>query len=104
MIVVSACLAGENCRYDGNSCLSLGFDSGTLESGLQDQIFGRIAHQKQLGKDDEIGAGQRGLATRVDGFFEIACNIAHGGVQLSKRDAEFIGHLALNPGVEPKRF
>ena len=57
-----------------------GGHGGALESRLQHQILGRVAGQKQFGKDDEIGARQRGLAAGGHGLFDIARDVADDGV------------------------
>jgi hypothetical protein len=60
------------------------------ESGLEDQVLGRIADQLQLGKDDEVGALR--LLTRGEHRGGVAGDVADRLVELGEGDLERIGH------------
>ena len=78
--------------------LSDRFNNGALEGGFQHKVFGRIADEEQLAEHDEVSARHARRTTGLERLLEIACNVAHCGVELRKRDAEFVGHLAIYLG------
>ena len=56
------------------------------ERGPQQQVFGRIAGDGQLGEHDEIGANRRGRLVHVVDPLGVAFEIADDGVHLRGRD------------------
>ena len=53
-----------------------------LEGRAQVQIFGRVAAQRQLGRQQQLGAIGIGLGGGVDDLLGIAGQIAHDKIQL----------------------
>ncbi len=92
-----AAVAGLARELDGGGA------GGILKGALQDQVFRRIAGEKEFGKDDELRALDLGGAAGLDGLFEIARDVAHDGVQLGEGYAELIGHFTSKSGrLRPK--
>jgi len=71
---------------------------GALEGALEHEILRRVAGEEELGKDDEVRALNLRLAAGLDGLLEIACDVAHDGIQLGKGDAELVGHFTSKSG------
>ena len=61
------------------------------EGRLQQQVFGRIPRQSQLGKRDELGAGVFGGANRIDDSISVAGQVANRGIDLRQRESERLG-------------
>ena len=62
------------------------------KSGLQDQIFGRIAGDDELGRDHEIGALLRRRGARAAEGRDVASDVADRRVELRQGDREDVGH------------
>jgi hypothetical protein len=93
-------LAGH--RFDG-------IITGGNERGTQQQVFGGIAADGQLGGEDEAGTLGVGAARGVDDLLRIARHVAHHEVELG--DADVKGHFSsekrpgrlCHPGPLPRR-
>ena len=62
------------------------------KSGLQDQIFGRIAGDDELGRHHEIGILLRRLGARAAEGRDVARDVADRRVELRQGDREDVGH------------
>ena len=62
---------------------------GTGDERLaQQQVFGRVARERELGKGDEVAAGRLGLFVGVDDSRRVAVEIADDHVELRRSNAE----------------
>ncbi len=71
------------------------------EAGLQHQILGLVAGDEHLGQGQQVGAGLARPGPCLARLGGIAWQVAHGRVQLSKGDAERVGHGASLPDLAP---
>jgi hypothetical protein len=56
------------------------------EAGPQEEILGRIARDRELGEDDEVGAGCPGLLNAAEDQIAITLEISHGRIDLRERE------------------
>ena len=63
------------------------------ESRLEHEILGRIARDRHLGQQDEIGVGRLGLLDHGEGLGDVAVEISDGRIELGDRNAKRVGHL-----------
>ena len=76
---------------------SSGLFYGPSEARTQEQVFGGIARQGQLGEDDEPGAqGVACLRRGLDHARRVARDVADHQIKLGERDAQ-PGHRLSNP-------
>src|SRR5690606_7255463 len=61
------------------------------EAGLQQQVLGRVAGQRQLGEDGQVAARLLGLPGGAQHALDVAVEVADGRVDLAERDAD-AGH------------
>ena len=72
---VAACAtsgSGVGCRAD--------------ERGAEQEVLGRIARDRELGEDDELGAGGTRLGDPADDAVAVAVEVADGRVDLGQGD------------------
>ena len=62
------------------------------EAGLEHEVLGRVAGDRQLGEGDDVAAGGVGPVVGVDEQGEVAVEVADGRVELGQRDAQD-GHV-----------
>ena len=79
--------------------LTLAFD----EAGLEQQVLGRVAGDRELGEDDELAAGVLGLADAVPVLFEVPVEVADGRVDLGERDPHAPTLPAAAASRDPRR-
>ena len=72
------------------------------ESGLQHQIFRRVAGDRQLGERDDVASGGLGRVVGRDDLGHIAVEIADGGIQLGEGDAQ-AGHAVKATDQPPSK-
>ena len=78
--------------------------AGRLESGLEHQVFRRIAGDEQFGKGDDIAAVARRLRPRLAGKLQIAGNVADDRIELGNRDGQTVGGTVVhNQALAPER-
>src|SRR5712691_6563438 len=65
------------------------------ESGLQDEVFGRIAGDGQLRKANDVDALVAGASDPVDDQACIAAEVPDGGVDLSQPDSQVPVHITM---------
>ena len=58
------------------------------EAGLEHQVLGRVAGDRQLGEGDDVAAGGVGPVVGVDEQGEVAVEVADGWVELGQGDAQ----------------
>ena len=82
--------------------------AGGQEMGLQQQVLGRVAVDRQLREHHQLGAGLAGALDAVDDLGGVAVDVTDGGVDLGQRDAQravhvgharFYGASGLRPAV-----
>ena len=66
--------------------------TGTVEIGPQQQVFGRIATQRQFGRDDDVGTGLARSCDRLGYAAGIAVEVTHGAVDLRDGDFQRVFH------------
>ena len=62
------------------------------EAGLEHEILGRIARDRHLGQQDEVGVGRLGLLDHGEGLGDVAVEISDGRIELGDRNAKRVGH------------
>ena len=60
----------------------------TDESGTEQEVLGRVARDRELGEDDEIGAGSLGFGQSVENHSAVPVEVADDRVQLCERDSQ----------------
>ena len=63
------------------------------ESRLEHEILGRVARDRHLGQQDEIGVGRLGLLDHGEGLGDVAVEISDGRIELGDRNAKRVGHI-----------
>ncbi len=58
------------------------------EPGLEQQVFGRVAGDHQLGEHRQVGPRLLRLAQSAQGPFHVAAQVAHHGTELAQGDAQ----------------
>ena len=76
-----------------------GTQIGRDELGLEQEIFGRIARDCQLGKDDNGRAEVPGLADSVQDLFPISVQVTDGEVDLREGDSKVVHILSQTPNA-----
>ena len=59
--------------------------AGLHEGGAQQQVFGRVAAQPELGRDDEVRALRMRAARCLGDAARVAGEVADGGIDLRQR-------------------
>jgi hypothetical protein len=72
-----------------------GIITGLDERGAQKQVFGRVAANRQLGRQHQPHAVLVGRAGRLDDLLRIARHVSHAIVQLGNADFEW--HVEVKP-------
>ncbi len=67
--------------------------SGMQEPGPEEQVLGRVPGDRELGEEDEVGAGPPRVAERVHDLVPVAVEVADDDVQLRERQP----HVAPGP-------
>ena len=67
--------------------------SGVQEPGAEQQVLGRVPGDRELGEEDEVGAGPPRVAERVHDLVPVAVEVADDDVQLRERQP----HVAPGP-------
>ena len=63
---------------------------GLEERRVLDQVADAIAGQRQLGRDDDVGAPARGRVERAENLCGVAVDVPARGVHLSECDAHVL--------------
>ena len=74
-----------------------GFSGLGDERGAEQEILRRIAGDRQLREDDEIGAGGLGGLVRLEDAVDVAREVADDDVDLGGRDAQTRHHPRIGP-------
>ena len=61
---------------------------GGDERGAQQQVFGRVAGDRQLGEHHEVAALGHRRVVRVEHALRVAVEVTHDGVELGDADAQ----------------
>ena len=61
--------------------------SGLEEAGPEEQILGRVARDRQLGEEDEVGAARARLLEAGEDPVAVAVEVADDGVDLGEGEA-----------------
>ena len=67
---------------------------GPDEPRPQQQVLGRVAGDRELGKEDEVGAGLAGLVEAGEDLAAIAVEVADDGVDLCERESHRPGRFS----------
>ena len=64
---------------------------GDAEAAMEQQVFGRITRQRELGQHQEVGRElAAGALGRGHDGFRVARDVAHEQIQLPEGDAQFV--------------
>ena len=60
----------------------------SMKPSFKKQVLRRIAHQRQLGREHEVGAGRGGLGAESSERFDVLCEPAHDRVHLGHGESD----------------
>ena len=77
-----------------------GLLGGAEEARPEEEVLGRIAGDRELGEEDELGAGLPCLTETFDDAGAVALEVADHGVHLRERETHAVDSSGLRLGDE----
>ena len=75
--------------------------TGGIKGRAQQQVFGRVAGEREFGSDEQLGTIVVRSACCIDDFRDVAGEVADGDIDLSKSDSGLHGRIRGKPRSLP---